>query len=88
MGLVLPQCTVDLLSFTGCFFCFMGQPCLACVSLFQPVFRVSFFIYPKNAAVFSRTNGFCGKKKKFWLWYLLYLSTFYFIIFILGPFKK
>ena len=64
MGLVLPQCTVDLLSFTGCFFCFMGQPCLACVSLFQPVFRVSFFIYPKNAAVFSRTNGFCGKKKK------------------------
>ena len=63
MGLVLPQCPVDLLSFTSWFFSFMGQSGLPCVSFFQPDFHVLFFIYPKNAAVFSRTNGLCGKKK-------------------------
>ena len=64
MGLVLPQCTVDILSFTNWFFSYMGQPGLACVSFFQPDLHVLFFIYLKNAAVFCRTNGYCGGKKK------------------------
>ena len=63
MGLVLPQCAGNLLSFRSRFFSFMGKPNLTSFSFFQMVFHVFFLVCTKNTPTsLERTNGFCGRK--------------------------
>ena len=89
MGLVLPQCTVNLSSFRSRFFSFMGKPGLASFSFFQPVFHMFYFLFMQRMQLSSvELMASVAKKKIPAMIFIVYLSTFYFIIFILGPFKK